>query len=313
MATLGRATVALGDDLLARVDEKGNVVFAPASVSAALSMTWAGARGDTATQMAKTLHLDGLSGGDAASGRAHAAWGALLASWSVKGEKEPVVEVANRLFGQQGYPFTPAFLALTKDRYGAALEPVDYVGATEAARGTINKWVSERTAKAIPELIGKGVLDKDTRLTLVNAIHLKGAWIEPFNAAATSPAKFHAPGGDVDVPTMNGVRHARWAETKDAQIVSLPFASAGAYDLELDVVLPSEKAGKPSLTAWSAAIDAAEQTHVSLSLPRFKVSSNLPLSKTLAAMGMPDAFSKEKADFSGIDGKKDLYVWAVVH
>jgi serpin B len=321
-ATIADSTVAFGDDLLARLDDKaGNLVFAPASIAAALAMTYGGARGATASEMAKTLHLDGLE-----EAKVHASWSELLGSWmppgatgatSAKSDKEPQVEVANRLFGQQGYSFQPAFLALTKDRYGAALEPVDYAGATEGARAKINQWVSERTAKAIPELIAKGVLDKDTRLTLVNAIHLKGAWLEPFVASATQPAKFHAPGADVDVPTMNGTRHARFAETKDAQIVALPFASAGAYDLELDVVLPAEPAkgaaaAKPSLRAWSAAIDAAESSFVALALPRFKVNGSFALAPTLAAMGMPTGFSRT-ADFSGIDGTKKLYVSAVVH
>lgn len=320
-AKIADTTLALGDDLLGRLDDKGNVVFAPASVAAALAMTYGGARGTTATEMAKTLHLDGLE-----QAKVHAAWSALLASWnatsatSAKGPKEPQVEIANRLFGQQGHSFLPAFLALTKDSYGAALEPVDYVGAAEKARVKINQWVSERTAKAIPELVAKGVLDKDTRLTLVNAIHLKGAWVEPFHPAATQPAKFHAPGGDVDVPTMNGLRHARFAESKDAQIIALPFASAGAYDLELDVVLPTlptapakgAAEAKPSLRAWSAAIDAAESTMVTLSLPRFKVNGSFGLAPTLAAMGMPSAFTRA-ADFSGIDGTKELLLSAVVH
>lgn len=308
VAKVASSTVALGDDLLARLDASGNVVFSPASVSAALAMTWAGARGETATQMAKTLHLDAME-----AEKVHVAYGALLASWSAKGEKEPVVEVANRLFGQQGYPFVPAFLALTKEHYGAPLEPVDYAGATEAARGTINRWVSDRTAKAIPELIAKGVLDKDTRLTLVNAIHLKGAWVEPFQPGGTVAAKFHAPGGDVDAPTMNALRHARYAETKDAQLISMPFASAGAYELELDVVLPKQgSTAKPSLATWSATLDAAESTTVSLALPRFKVNGSFALAKTLAAMGMPLAFARQ-ADFSGIEAKKELYVSAVVH
>lgn len=320
-AKIADSTVAFGDDLLARLDDKpGNLVFAPASIAAALAMTYGGARGATATEMAKTLHVDGLE-----ESKVHASWSELLGSWnapsvSAKGAKEPQLEVANRLFGQQGYSFQPAFLALTKDRYGAALEPVDYVAATEGARAKINQWVSERTGKAIPELIAKGVLDKDTRLTLVNAIHLKGAWVEPFQPSATQPAKFHAPGGDVDVPTMNGMRHGRFAITPDAQIIALPFASAGAFDLELDVVLPAiapapakgAEVAKPSLKAWSAAIDAAEDSVVSLALPRFKVSGNFGLAPTLAAMGMPLAFSRA-ADFSGIDGTKKLYVSAVIH
>ncbi len=312
VAKLADATVAFGEDLLARVDDKGNVVFSPTSIEAALAMTSAGARGATAREIGKALHLEALEGE-----RLHAAFGALLGSWSVKGSGEPELDVANRLYGQKGYPFVPDFVALTKERYGAELATVDYVGANEAARAQINGWVSERTNKAIQELIGKGVLNTDTRLTLVDAIHLKGSWTERFPAGATHPAKFHAPGHDVEVPTMVGVRRTRFAEAPDAQIIALPFASAGAYELELDVVLPSAPAkgapqAKPSLRAWTTALDAAAESTVTLTMPRFKIGSTFGLAPTLSAMGMPMAFSRD-ADFSGIDGKKDLYVQAVVH
>lgn len=308
---LGWSTTALGDDLLARVDASGagNVVYAPASISAALAMTYAGARGNTAAEMAKTLHFDALgTPGDSL----HVAWNQQLASWSVTSEKEPRLEVANRLFGQKGYAFVPAFLALTRDRYGAPLEPVDFIGATEAARLRINEWVSDRTAKAIPNLLAPGVLDGDSRLALVNAVHFKGAWSQPFEPSATRAEPFEAaPGSKVDVPTMRGEIDGRYVDGKDAQIVALPFKSAGALSLELDVVLPKAGAA-PSFAAWSRAIDGGGHAAVDLSLPKFKIGSSFQLGKTLAEMGMPTAFLPA-ADFGAMATGGKLFISSVVH
>jgi serpin B len=321
VAKLADATVSLADDLLARLDpgsakaSTANLVYAPASISAALAMTYAGARGPTAAEMSKTLHFDAL-GGDAL----HVAWNQLLASWSAsgpkpeKGAEEPRLEVANRLFGQKDYAFLPAFVSLTRDRYGAPIEPVDYRGATEASRLHINQWVSDHTAKAIPSLLVPGILSPSSRLALVNAVHLKGAWAQPFVPEATRAASFEvAPGTKLDVPTMHGLIDTRFVDAKDAQIVALPFRSAGAFDLEVDVVLP--RAGTlatPSVREWAKSIDGAGYAEVSLSLPRFKIGSSFELSSTLAAMGMPSAFGAG-ADFSGMTGTKDLSVTAVVH
>jgi serpin B len=329
VAKLADATVSLADDLLARLDgassreakdandASANVVYAPASISAALAMTYGGARGPTAVELAKTLHFDAL--GDE---KVHLAWNQLLASWSSRatdnGGEEPRLDVANRLFGQKDDGFLPAFVALTRDRYGAPIEPVDYRGATESARLRINQWVSDRTAKAIPSLLAPGILSPASRLALVNAVHLKGAWAQPFVPEATRRESFEStPGTKVDVPTMHGLIDTRFVDGKDAQIVALPFHSAGALDLEVDVVLPraptdGAAAAKPSVREWAKSIDAAGWAEVSLSLPRFKIGSSFELSSTLAAMGMPSAFGAG-ADFSGMTGTKDLFVSAVVH
>lgn len=326
VAKLADATVSLADELLARVDpgltKDANVVYAPASISAALAMTYAGARGPTAVEIAKTLHFDALG-----EEKLHLAWNQLLASWSARSQKseksengengekgpdEPRLEVANRLFGQKDYAFLPSFVALTRDRYGAPIEPVDYRGATEGARLRINQWVSDQTAKSIPSLLAPGTLSPSSRLALVNAVHLKGAWAQPFIPESTRSEPFESvPGAKVDVPTMHGLIDTRFVDGKDAQIVALPFHSAGALDLEVDVVLPRAGA-KPSVREWAKSIDAAGWAEVSLSLPRFRIGSSFELSSTLAAMGMPSAFGAG-ADFSGMTGTKDLFVTAVVH
>ncbi len=314
VAKLAQATVALGDDLLGRIDDHGNVVFAPASISAALAMTYAGARGATATEMQKTLHFDGLgAGAPDGDARLHLAWNQLLSSWSAgaASAEGPRLDVANRLFGQAGRAFVPAFVSLTSDRYGAPFESVDY-RATEPTRLHINQWVSDRTAKSIPSLLRPADLSPDAKLTLVNAVHVKGAWAQPFAPAETRNGAFTtSPGVAFEVPTMHGALDSRFYDGKEAQIVALPFRGDGSLDLEIDVVLPRPGAA-PSLRAWSEGIDHAGYAEVSLSLPRFRVGSAFELSSTLAKLGMPSAFGSA-ADFSGMTGARDLQISSVVH
>jgi serpin B len=156
------------------------------------------------------------------------------------------------------------------------------------------------------------VLDADSKLALVNAVHFKGAWAQPFVAEATRAEGFEtAPGTKVDVPTMRGEIETRYVDGKDAQIVALPFKSEGALSLELDVVLPKGGAAT-SFASWSRAIEGGGHAAVDLSLPKFKIGSSFQLAKTLGEMGMPTAFLPS-ADFGAMTGESKLHISAVVH
>lgn len=163
------AALRAGDSLFAgrllsrAAGSNGNVVVSPFSITEALAMTLAGARGQTAGQIATALDFE-LSGT-----RLHAALDRLDRELSqIKG-----LAVANALYGQHGYAFRGAFLDLLARYYGAGVRTVDFERATEAARSAINRWVSQRTHGKIPQLIPAGVLDAYTRLVLVNAVYLK--------------------------------------------------------------------------------------------------------------------------------------------
>jgi serpin B len=313
---LARALDAFAVDLQrATKDAPGNVVVSPASIAAALSMTEAGARGPTAAEMAKALHVDGTT-----AAKLHDDWQALLSAWTTPDPKGVTLEVANRLFAANDYALDPAYVSLTRDRYGAPIQTLDFGKSPEPARATINAWVSAQTNKKIESLLSAGSIDDQTKLVLVNAIHFKGAWEDPFTAAATAPATFHAPGKDVQAPTMHGMKHAPYVETADAQIVALPFLSSpdAKRDLELDVVLP--KSGKSiadlesTYATLGATIDAATWTSVQLDLPKFSVKSHMELAPTLRALGIVRAFDPDQADFTGISkAKPPLYISEVVH
>ncbi len=295
--------------------QDGNLFFSPYSISAALAMTYAGARGDTESQMAQALHF--TLGQDAL----HPAFNALDLSLNSAGggadQGSFTLRVANSLWAQQDYAFLPAFLDVLGRNYGAGLRLVDYKddARREQARQAINDWVSTATEKKIPELIGPGVLNALTRLVLANAIYFKGDWAEPFNPDSPQ-APFHKlDGSQVDSHLM--FRHAStpYASGPDYQAVALPYLG-GRISLVL-LLPPADQfaAFEQLLTADKAAaiVAALKPEDVQLSVPRFKYETSLSLSDALAALGMPLAFDPARADFSGATGERDLYISDVIH
>ena len=303
--------------------EPGNLFHSPFSISTALAMTGAGARGETARQMSEVLRLD-LSG-DAT----HAAVGALLADLNgrtlaprvhddpVRGDKPFELAIANALWGQEGYPFEASFVELGRARYGAALLLLDFLGAPEESRRRINRWVEERTNDRIRDLIRAGDLTPDARLVLTNAIYFKSVWREPFQKEATRDQPFHTAAGEVaEVPTMRRTDSLEAMDAGDLDVVKLPYGGRAA---SMVLLVPKEKNG---LAAIEARIDAAALTawvrgckpeSIDLSLPRFKFSSRFVLNGVLQALGMTDAFEPLAADFKGISPTGDLFLGFVIH
>jgi serpin B len=289
---------------------EGNLFFSPHSISTALAMTWGGARGRTADQMAEVLHF---GGGDAHAGFERLA--GQIEKAKSKGEIE--IAIANSIWPQEGYAFLPEYVALLKKRYGVTVTPVDYGTAAEAARAKINAWVAEKTRENIQNLIPRGVLTPLVRLVLVNAIYFKGDWAEQFEKKATHPAPFVLGGGrTAKVQMMHRKGQYGYMEDDSAQVLELPYAGGA---LSMVVVLPREADGLAKLEAgltaerlqmWAGRMGRRE---VRVFMPRFKLETSFRLDEALKEMGMPDAFDDQKADFSGMDGRKWLYIGAVLH
>ena len=293
----------------------GNLFYSPFSISLALAMTYAGARGQTEQQMGQTLHFLPQS-------QLHPALNRLDLELAQRGKdakgkdgKGFRLNIANAIWGQQGYRFLPAFLDLLAENYGSGLRLLDFAANPESARVTINNWISDQTEGKIKDLIPQGTLDKLTRLVLTNAIYFNAAWNKPFEKSSTQDGAFHLQnGGQVTVPMMKQTTSLGYAEGQNYQAVELPY---DGRQLSMVILLP--KTGQ--FDAFESALDAGQvdailknlkQRQVALSLPRFKVESEFSLAQTLAAMGMPDAFSSQ-ADFSGTDGTKNLLISDVVH
>jgi serpin B len=292
----------------------GNIVISPASVAIALSMARAGARGETGAQMDTVLHaagLDDLVRGMNALDQALAARNETVTVG--EDEFEIALRVANGQFAQDDLTFEPAFLEALAAAFGAGVQLVDYRTDAEAARALINTWVSERTEERIPELLGAGTITSSTRLTLVNAIYLKAAWLFPFHGDLTQPGPFtRADGSTVDVPTMASNWKLMYADGNDWRAVELPYAGGG---LSMTVILPDDLAAlEQGLDAeWFARLGSKlEERDVSLWMPRFGIETMADLQDHLAALGMPLAFSSA-ADFSGITDQERLSIESVVH
>jgi serpin B len=307
---MARSNNIFGFELYARLArEQRNLLVSPYSVSSALAMTYGGARGRTAVEMASTLHLP-----KSEAEALHAAAGLLMKRLARgSGDDAHELSIANALWGQKGDPFLDSFLSLVEKNYGAGFRQTDFRTAPEAARRTINAWVQKKTRDRIRGLLDPGIITRDTALVLTNALYFKGTWLHPFSGKMTADRPFRLRGGEtVDVPTMHGSVHVRYAEGEHAQALELPYRGGR---MTMVVLLPNDMAKFEKgldVRRVDALTSRLAPTQVSVYLPRFKMTSKFKLAETLAGMGMPTAFTG-KADFSGIDGTKELFISAVEH
>jgi len=289
-----------------------NLLYSPYSISTALAMTYAGARGQTAEEMAKVLHF-GLS-----PDRLHPACGGLIVNLNEAGKKGSFqLSVANRLWGQKGEGLLKEFLDLTERYHRAGLSEVDFVGNTEAARKTINDWVEKQTADKIKELIKKNVLDSSTVLVLTNAIYMKADWLSKFKKYETHDEPFFAPGNkEVKAPTMHQTGTFGYAEADNLQVLEMAYAGDR---LSMVILLPREKNGlaglenRLTLENLDRSLAPLKTRRVKVSLPKFKSTREFSLNDVLRSLGMTRAFNPGEADFSGMTGKQNLFISAVVH
>lgn len=292
-----------------------NIFFSPYSISAALGMTYAGARGRTEQEMARTLHF---SQSPANLPRAYSILN--LRFQQIERGTNVSLGVANSLWCERDYHFLPSFLALNRDYFQAEVRSVDFSSDSDGVRKEINSWVAQHTRDRIQDLLQPGQVRADTRLLLCNAIYFKGDWAAKFDPKATKPEPFFVSADrSVTVPMMSRHLKLRSRALQGFAMVSLPYAGD---DLAMVVLLPDAKDGlgelEQRLTAdalqeWLSGLKQAPQLEALVALPKFKLNCRLDLARTLAAMGMPAAFSPGEADFSGMTGSRDLFVSDVVH
>jgi serpin B len=309
-----------------------NLCVSPYSIESALAMTFAGADGETRSEMARVLHFPSDASAVPAS---FASLQHSLEEMSAKtaelvkqakrfgGPSEPItLSIANRLFAQKGYDFRQAFLSLVKQNYGAAFEPIDFIADASGATQHINQWVADQTRNRIRDLIPAGALDETTRLVLANALYLKASWADPFSEKTTKPEPFHAHGSaPVDVPMMRKMdRHFGYAKREGFTAVSLPYTN----DLQFLVLLPDEVNGlhalESKLTAEMLTECAKLETRdVDLHLPKFKIElPAIALARNFETLGMKTAFDQPRgsANFDRMAPRKPndyLYISQVFH
>lgn len=293
-----------------------NLFFSPYSLSVALAMTWAGARGTTETEMAEAMRFD------LGQERLHPAFNGLDLELASRAETSSpdaplpfVLNVTNGLFGQIGFEFLDAFLDTLARHYGAGLRLMDFVEETETSRMAINQWVSERTNERIEELIAPGIINTMTRLVLVNAIYFTASWDSPFEASKTVDSAFQRiDGTEIQVPTMQQSLTTLYTERDDFEAAELPY---DGRDLAMLLLVPN----RGQLGAFEAALSAQRvaeirdslRTHqLDLKMPKFSFRSEVPAKAPLQALGMVEAFGGG-ANLSGMNGTGGLFIQDVVH
>ncbi|WP_069469695.1 serpin family protein [Candidatus Marithrix sp. Canyon 246] len=305
-------------DCYAKLTPNTNIFFSPYSISTAVAMTYVGARGNTKTQISNTLHFPKNQE------QLDTAFHLLINQINQASKHKNIsIHTANSIWAQKDYPLSKEFIEALNKYYQTQVKKVDFKTAYKRVRKQINAWVATQTNQKIKKLLNKRVLNTLTRLVLINAIYFKANWANPFDPINTKNAPFWIGKRDnVKVAMMNKKQFSAYMETKELQILELPYEGSGKYKhknrLSMTILLPRKRNGLAKLEKMLTAskldklFKQLDWQHVQVSLPKFKINSKFNLSQTLQKLGMTDAFTSN-ADFSGIDGSKNLSLDSVIH
>jgi len=289
-------------------NEGENLCFSPYSISTAFAMASAGARGETAFELRCSLRY---------GANIHSANRALAQKLMRKPEEAGELEIANSIWPAAGSKLQKRFENIISGDYFSEIRPQDYARQPERARAAINDWVAEKTRDRIKDILTPGSVRANTKMVLVNAVYFKAPWLHPFGEYKTQDADFYVSAAEKrGVRMMNIIDQFEYADFGDAQVLKLPYRQD---EFSMLLILPRDKNGlkalesKLTLGAVERYKKGLEGKRVSVFLPRFKVEQTFDLIPALASLGVKAAFSPMTADFSGMNGKRDLFISAAVH
>lgn len=298
-------------DLYSELDksEEGNILYSPYSIFAAFAITYEGARGKTAEEIKSVFHFPEME-------ILRPNFAAIYND--IKGYKDYELIFGNALWVQQDYPLLKDYTNRVEEYYGGKAANLNFVGETEKSRQTINSFIEEQTKGKIKELLPQGILSENTVLVITNAIYFKGTWVWQFDPKDTREMNFkinrtHT----VKVPMMHMESRKskfNYVDLEELQILELPYKGdkismlillpEQGYTLE-DIELSAEK-----LSEYKSRM---KETEVEIYLPKFELSTKYFMKETLMAMGIITAFKPHYADFSGMDGTKNLFIANLIH
>jgi serpin B len=301
-------------DYYSQLKEKddGNIFFSPFSISSALAITYEGARGETAEEIQTVFYFP-------ADDNLRRTEYATVFDELNKEDKKYKLSTANALWAQEDYQFLTEYLDTVEKYYGGKATNLDFVKDPEGSRVTINNWVEDQTNDKIRDLIPQGVIDELTRLILTNAIYFKGEWVKQFNEEETKEEDFRISKNDyVEVQMMQRTDEEakfNYAENDKLQILEMPYSGEELSMLILlpkndDLTVIEDLLSTQKLSEWEKDL---ENQRVDVYIPKFKFETKYFMANDLKTMGMPTAFQWPGADFSGMDGTKDLYIGEVIH
>lgn len=309
METLVAGNNAFAFDLYAQIaatHDGENLLFSPYSISQALAMAYAGGRGNTEAQMAEVLHFD------LGQEVLHSTFNALTTDLQSRADEPiPMVEdgqrlqlnIANAIWGQDGYPFRAEYLDLLDQTYAAPLRLVDFRADPEGARELVNAWVEDETEEKIKDIVPPNTFNEATRLVLANAIYFNASWATIFPEFLTSDQPFFLlDDTEITVSMMNSQERRQYASGEGYQTVAVPYLGG---DMAMLLFVPDSGAFAEFEASFTpemlnATIASMEMKTVNLSLPRFTYGFAVGLGDALRELGMGDAFAGGLADFTGI-------------
>ncbi|ELW71268.1 Serpin B10 [Tupaia chinensis] len=298
---------------LAESAEGKNIFFSPWGISTCLAMVYLGTKNTTAAQMAQECNPGKVE-------EIHSDFQTLI-SEITKPSNAYILKAANRLYGEKTYPFKNKYLGDMKKYFGSEPQSVNFVEASDQIRKEINSWVESQTEGKIPNLLADDSVDSMTRMVLVNALYFKGTWEHQFSVQSTTEKPFRINktiSKPVQMMSLKEKLHIFHIENPQAMGLQLYYKGR---DLSLFILLPEDISGLEQLekaltyerlNEWTSA-DMMELYEVQLQLPKFKLEESYDLKSTLSRMGMSDAFSQSKADFSGMAMGRNLFLSNVFH
>ena len=310
--TLRKGSMVFALDIFRKVSEEAgaeqNIFMSPFSLMSALAMVYAGAKGNTATEMKEVMKLTELPDEDF-----HSTFKDFLSTLFINEEVKYIITVANKLYAQQGYMICPEFTDTIKKYYDSEVETCDFT-KSNVCKATINEWVEAQTGNKIKNAIP--AIDKLTRMIVVNAIYFKGTWMTKFCPEKTTKEMFYVNENDaveVDMMNQSGTFKENIDITLGVRVVELPYVEEC---LSMFIFIQYEKKYKLSeleaeLTTpgkLTQLMDGIYPSSLDLRLPRFKVEHQFSSQDMLAALGMRDLFNPIKANLGGISGTENMFI-----
>ncbi len=292
------------------LNDEDNVIFSPLSIYFALSILYSGAQGNTQKQMEKTLCLS-------MNQREVPSKISLLSKkiFSQKSKSNSILKMANALWIQEGFKLLKNYESIIVNYYNTTLKKVDFLREKESVVNEINRWIYENTDGKIKNILNQGDLDSLVRLVLTNAIYFKGIWKHRFKEKNTIIMPFFvSPEREVKVMMMRIKEKFPYYSDGNIKVLELPYSGD---EISMVVFLPEKGQIKEFENEFTSKkfeyfLNNLKVMRVKVTMPKFKIDKKYYLERTLTKMGIEDAFSK-RADFSKIDGKRELYISKVIH
>jgi serpin B len=290
-------------------NDKGNIFFSPASISAAMGMTYAGAKSETQGQIAKVFHFPSNNR------RFHSNQGNIIKDLSSQSDSIQL-NIVNSLWVEKTYSLKKSYRKLIEKSYSAAIHPLDFATKFNESRILINENISNSTNQKIKNLLPEGSVDNLTKLILTNAVYFKADWKLKFQKDKTGDAPFYlTPENTIKCKMMGIKKMISYFEDEKIQAVELAYAGNGFSML---ILLPRQSLPLDELILGlspeylEAIIKGITKQEVSVSIPKFKLAVGYQLKSFLSEMGMQQPFSNN-ADFGGMTSSNDLKISDVFH